>query len=105
MFSPKFAALSHEKIDLFLFNKLAYIHIGSRMPNSSHRNTGSEATREHVTKKSDWFKVFVSENREQIINKIQQETGSNKISKRVITGRAREVWGAMSEQQQMVYAV
>ena len=69
------------------------------------RTTGREAKRENTTNKTIWFKAFLEENRHLIIQKIQQETGSQKIVNKLISSHAKEVWGSMSEQQKLVYAV
>ena len=69
------------------------------------RNTGCAAKRETIVSKTALFKAFLEENRELIIQRIQRETGQQKVIKKLINLHAREVWGSMSEQQQMVYAV
>ena len=70
------------------------------------RNSGAEAQRV-VNKKtmSGGFKNFVGENRDNILKKLQRETGSEKVSQRSINNAAKELWASMSEQQRLVYTM
>ena len=70
------------------------------------RNSGAEAQRV-VTKKSmsGGFKNFLGENRDNILKKLQRETGNDKVTQRSINAAARELWSSMSEQQRLVYTM
>jgi hypothetical protein len=70
------------------------------------RNSGAEAQRV-VNKKtmSGGFKNFVGENRDNILKKLQRETGSEKVTQRSINNAAKELWASMSEQQRLVYTM